>query len=178
MKKLFLGIAAVVILDLAFIFVTSGPDASQLAALESFPPVISPAAPGIIAPADEPLPADIADAPAGTRELAVQSRQASQPRGLVERAGSSTSTAARVPNRARTDRELARNSRVQRAPVFKNTVILYDRSGAESGIDRSVMTASIRTGDVRTKRKRSVISRAFSVTKKPYDWARSLISKL
>jgi hypothetical protein len=172
MKKIVLAISGVVVLDLAFIFMMTGSDPRQLSAVPAGPAV---------APLE--------------RSVAVQEQVALPPnesartgitfdKGQVGRVNSGTNraSATSVPQRATPLAE--RSYAAQRpsesgTPVFKNTVIWYDRSGAEDDFHAQTLTAStVKTPDIHQKRKRSPLSKAFAVTKKPFKWAKSLIAKL
>jgi hypothetical protein len=161
MKKLILGIAGIVVLDLAFIFaLTTGvEDPTELAAVAPSRPILSqPQFPQM--PVVESAPVE------ETYEIV----QAKPVRNSIASKGHSTKTPVR--RQATPVNETS-------APNFKDTIIYYQ--GPDRTIDRQdISTASVAvksTSDEPVRRKRNVLSRALSITKKPYDWVKSIASK-
>ena len=66
---------------------------------------------------------------------------------------------------------------------FKDTIIWYKHAGDERKIERDRMidvmpTAAYQEDTIPVRRKRSVISKALPIVKKPYDWLKELASEL
>lgn len=163
MRKLILGIAGIVVLDLAFIFALIGTDDSiELAAVA--PP----------RPASRQLPQFpqvpiIDSAPVEETDIGMPAKPV---RNSAVSKDHSTKTSIRK-------KEILDNPSTE-APNFKDTIIWYQ--GPDRKINRQDVAAATvpakTQSDEPVRKKRNVLSRAFSITKKPYDWIKSLASKL
>jgi hypothetical protein len=166
MKKLILGIVGIVVLDLAFILaLIDVDDPTELAAVEPSRPISRqtqlrhfPRMPVVdAAPIED---ADVA-APAKPVLSPTQSRD--------------YSTKTPVRTKAAFDSPTSEIS----TPNFKDTIIWYQGPNREIGRQDS-LTAVVPAKaqpDEPVRKKRNVLSRAFLITKKPYDWVKSLASK-
>lgn len=161
MKKLILGIAGVIVLDLAFIIaLTTGvDDPTELAAVAPLRPVSRqphlPQAPIVVKEADFAVHAK------PVRNSTVSNDGSTRSSVRTER------TALNVPNETP-------------VPIFKDTIIWYQGPERENIRSENVSAAIIppkTTPDIPVRRKKNVLSHAFSITKKPYDWVKSIASK-
>lgn len=165
MRKLILGIAGIVVLDLAFIFALIGTDDSiELAAVA--PP----------RPASRQLPQFpqvpiIDSAPVEETDIGVPAKP-------VRNSALSKDYSTKTSIRTKAAFDNVRNETP--SPNFKDTIIFYQGPDREnSRLDGSVAIIPPKaTSDEPVRKKRNVFSRAFSITKKPYDWVKSIASKL
>lgn len=165
MKKLILGIAGIIVLDLAFIFAltTSVDDPTELAA-------VAPARPVSRQPQLPQMPI-VDSAPVEEADIAVQAKP-------VRNSTVPKDYSAKTSVRAKPAFDNPADETP--APNFKDTIIWYQ--GPDRTINRQDMSAASipakTASDEPVRKKRNVLSRAFSITKKPYDWVKSIASKL
>jgi hypothetical protein len=163
--KLILGIAGIVVLDLAFIFaLTTGvDDPTELAAVAP-QSAISRQLPQISQmPVADSAPVEEADIVADVKPVRHSALSKDH------------STKLPVQTKAAFDNPPAETA----TPNFKDTIIFYQGPERESRNDTSVAVIPVKpqSGEP-VRKKKNVLVRAFSITKKPYDWVRSLASKL
>jgi hypothetical protein len=166
MRKLILGIVGIIVLDLAFILaLIDVDDSTELAAVAPSQPVSR----HTQLPQFTQMPI-VDTAPIEEADVAAQAKPVRNPAPSKDY---STKTSVRM-------KEALYNPPSETADQnFKDTIIWY--KGPDRAIDRQgVSTASVPAkahSDEPVRRKRNVLSRAFSVTKKPYDWVKSLAAK-
>ncbi len=161
MKKLILGIAGIVVLDLAFIFALIGYDDSTELAAVALPRPVSHQSRLPQLPVSDASPVEEDDTSTQAESVRKSVRSKNNP----------------IKPLARTKRSVVTLTEENSAPKFKDTIIFYhgpDRENRPPDASVPIKVPAVEP----VRKKRNVLSRAFSITKKPYDWVKSIASKL
>lgn len=161
MKKLILGIAGIVVLDLAFIFALIGADDStELAAVA--------------------LPLPVSLQPRFPQMSIADSAPIEEPDASIQAKPVRNSTLSKdysTKSFVRTKGTRGNHANETPAPNFKNTIIWYQGPDRENN-RQYVASVPARNQSELVRKKKNALSRAISITKKPSDWVISIASKL
>jgi hypothetical protein len=178
MKKLIIGIVAIICLDIGFILSRSSAPEGEVASVNLEKTGSVATAPPVEAPV--PVANDQPSAPAAAKVDEIASRASIPVRKSIT-----------VQHRARSkshSRNVARHRRTPSGPKFQDTTILYAvhkpielktaNPPAAGGVTERSQLPPKKAEAEPKKPNRSFIARAIPIVKKPYDWIKALATKI